>query len=53
MIDFRGRAVAAITIPLVRRLTGTSRVSLDETRGLLVETCDRISRQIGAGARRV
>ena len=50
VFDFRGRAVAAITIPFVRRLTGTSLVTLDETRGLLVDTCDRISRQIGAGA---
>ena len=50
VFDFRGRAIAAITIPFVRRLTGTSLVSLDDTRGLLFDTCDRISRQIGAGA---
>ncbi|MEY3308887.1 MAG: transcriptional regulator [Pseudomonadota bacterium] len=50
VFDFRGRAIAAITIPFVHRLTGTSVVSLDETRRLLLETCDRISRQIGAGA---
>ncbi len=50
IFDFRGRVVAAVTIPFIRRLTGTSVVPLEETRALLLETCDRISRQIGAGA---
>ncbi|RID91084.1 IclR family transcriptional regulator [Gemmobacter lutimaris] len=50
VLDFRGRVIAAVTIPFVQRLTGTSAVSLTETRGQLIEMCDRISRQIGAGA---
>ena len=49
VFDFRGRVVAAITIPFIHRLTGTSVVPMDEARELLLETCNRISRQIGAG----
>lgn len=50
IFDFRGRVVAAVTVPFIRRLTGTSVVPLEETRALLLETCARISHQIGAGA---
>ncbi len=48
--DITGRVVAAMTVPYVRRLSGTTVVPLDEARESLLEMADRISRQLGAGA---
>jgi DNA-binding IclR family transcriptional regulator len=49
--DFSGRAVGAVTIPFIRRLTGTSVVSATECREALVVLCADISRKLGAGVR--
>ncbi|SEK48116.1 IclR family transcriptional regulator [Pacificibacter marinus] len=49
--DFSGRAVGAITIPFIRRLSGTSIVSAEESREALILMCANISRKLGAGVR--
>lgn len=49
--DFSGKVIAAITIPFIRRLSGTSIVPKDECREALLEVTAQISRQLGAGAR--
>lgn len=48
--DISGRVVAAMTIPYVRRLSGTTVVPLEEARASLLVMADQISRQLGAGA---
>lgn len=48
--DISGNVVAAITVPYVRRLSGTAVVPLDEARASLLALTDRLSRQLGAGA---
>lgn len=48
--DISGRVVAAMTIPYVRRLSGTTVVPLDEARASLLALSDQLSRQLGAGA---
>jgi DNA-binding IclR family transcriptional regulator len=48
--DISGRVVAAATVPFVRRLSGTSIASVDESRAEVLEMAARISRQLGAGA---
>lgn len=50
VFDFRGKVIAAITVPFIQRLTGTSVVSQQESLTQLLEATARISRQIGAGA---
>jgi len=50
IFDFRGRVVAALTIPFVQRLARQQAVSLEEARHALVDTCTKISRQMGGGA---
>lgn len=50
VFDFSGDVVAAITIPFIRRLSGTSIVSVEECREELLAMCQRISRRLGAGA---
>lgn len=50
IFDFSGKVVAAVTIPFIRRLSGTSIVSVEQSRAELLEMCRLISRQIGAGA---
>ncbi|MEJ8475680.1 IclR family transcriptional regulator [Roseibium algae] len=46
--DFSGKVVAALTIPFVKRLSGTSIRSVDESREALLSVCRSISRQLGA-----
>lgn len=46
--DFSGKVIAALTIPFVKRLSGTSIKSADESRDALLEVCRSISRQLGA-----
>lgn len=48
--DLSGRVVAAVTIPFIRRLSGTSILPATECRAALIEMADAISRQLGAGA---
>lgn len=48
--DISGRVVAAMTVPYVRRLSGTTVVPLDEVRQELLDLAGQISRQLGAGA---
>ncbi len=48
--DLTGKVIAAVTIPFVRRLSGTSICSIDDSRVQLVEMVDAVSRQLGAGA---
>lgn len=49
--DLTGRVVAAATIPFIRRLSGTSVISADESRAALLDMAAAVSRQLGAGAR--
>lgn len=51
IFDMTGRVVAAVTIPFIRRLSGTSAVPADQSRGELLAMCADISRQLGAGAK--
>lgn len=51
VFDFSGQPVAAVTIPFVRRLSGTSIQSDEESRAALLDTCRDLSRRLGAGAR--
>nr|WP_281392991.1 IclR family transcriptional regulator C-terminal domain-containing protein [Roseibium litorale] len=46
--DFSGKVIAALTIPFIKRLSGTSIKSADECREALLEVCRSISRQLGA-----
>lgn len=48
--DMTGRVVAAITIPFVRRLSGTNTVSIDGAREELLAMSAMISKRLGAGA---
>lgn len=51
VFDFSGKVVAAVTIPFIRRLSGTSIMPAQACREALLEMCARISRELGAGAR--
>ena len=48
--DMTGRVIAAITIPFVRRLSGTNTVSIDGAREELLSMAALISQRLGAGA---
>ncbi|NVK33454.1 MAG: IclR family transcriptional regulator [Rhodobacteraceae bacterium] len=48
--DFSGQVVAAMTIPFVERLSGTSIKTIEESREALQNVCRSISRQLGATA---
>ncbi|MEN9408187.1 MAG: transcriptional regulator [Pseudomonadota bacterium] len=48
--DLTGRVVAAITIPFVRRLSGTNTVSIDGAREELLAMAVSVSQRLGAGA---
>lgn len=48
IFDFTGQPVATVTIPFIRRLSGTSIFPADYCREALVEVCDDISRRLGA-----
>jgi DNA-binding IclR family transcriptional regulator len=48
--DLTGRVVAAVTIPFVRRLSGTNTVSLDAAREEVLAMAATISTRLGAGA---
>ncbi len=48
--DMTGRVVAAVTIPFVRRLSGTNTVSLDAAREEVLAMAATISTRLGAGA---
>ncbi len=51
IFDFSGKVTAAVTIPFIHRLTGTSVATADECRERLVAMAADISRRLGAGAR--
>ncbi|WP_417260153.1 IclR family transcriptional regulator [Celeribacter sp.] len=51
VFDFSGQVVAAVTIPFIKRISGTSIFSARECRAALVAMAKDISRQLGAGAR--
>ena len=51
VFDFSGRPVAAVTIPFIRRLSGTSIVTAEEARAALCDMAAELSRRMGAGAR--
>ncbi|MCD1619978.1 IclR family transcriptional regulator [Salipiger marinus] len=51
VFDFSGRVAAAVTIPFITRLSGTSTVGPDASRQALVEMAADLSRRMGAGAR--
>lgn len=51
VFDFSGRVTAAITIPFIHRLTGTTIATAEECREALVLLAADISRRLGAGAR--
>lgn len=51
VFDISGRVTAAITIPFVLRLTGTTIASAEECRDKLITVAATISRRLGAGAR--
>lgn len=51
VFDLSGKVVAAVTIPFIQRLSGTSLLSVAESREALRDTCRSISRRLGAGAR--
>ena len=48
--DMTGRVVAAVTIPFIRRLSGTNTVSIDGAREGLLAMAAAISQRLGAGA---
>lgn len=48
--DMTGRVVAAITIPFIRRLSGTNTVSVDGAREELLVMAATVSKRLGAGA---
>ncbi|WP_430475181.1 IclR family transcriptional regulator [Thalassospira lucentensis] len=50
VFDFSGKVVAALTVPFIQRLSGTSVVSAELCRERLVEMSGDISRRLGAGA---
>ncbi|WP_428929429.1 IclR family transcriptional regulator [Marinibacterium sp. SX1] len=50
IFDFSGKVAAAITIPFIRRLTGTSYASEADCRAKLLALTNDISRRLGAGA---
>ncbi|WP_460275685.1 IclR family transcriptional regulator [Celeribacter sp. ULVN23_4] len=50
IFDFTGKVVGAITIPFIRRLSGTSIVTEEECRDRLIALGSDISRRLGAGA---
>lgn len=49
VFDYSGRVVAALTIPFVQRLSGTSIVPVDASRAALCDMAAEISRRLGAG----
>lgn len=49
VFDMSGTVVAAITIPFIQRLSGTSVMTAAESRVALLEVCAELSRQLGAG----
>ncbi|WP_226553853.1 IclR family transcriptional regulator [Celeribacter naphthalenivorans] len=51
IFDYRGNAVAAVTVPFVHRLGGRETMPVDEAREHLVATCRDLSRRMGAGAK--
>lgn len=53
VFDFTGQAVAAMTTPFIRRLTGDGLPHLTEARKALIETCAELSKKLGfmAGTR--
>ncbi|SPF81595.1 IclR family transcriptional regulator [Pseudoprimorskyibacter insulae] len=50
IFDFSGKVVAAVTIPFIRRLSGTSIAPVEDCRDELLAMCRDISRRLGAGA---
>jgi DNA-binding IclR family transcriptional regulator len=47
--DMSGNVVAAVTVPFIRRLSGTNTVTAPEARAALLAMAQGISRQLGAG----
>jgi DNA-binding IclR family transcriptional regulator len=50
VIDFTGQAVAAMTVPFIRRLRMGAHPKLAEARKALVESCKGLSQRLGAAA---
>lgn len=50
VFDNTGKAIAAVTTPFIRRLSGTETMPVTESREILVETCRELSRRMGVGA---
>ncbi len=50
IFDFSGKVVAALTVPFIQRLSGTSVASVEECRERLIAVTKDISRRLGAGA---
>ncbi|WP_114097503.1 IclR family transcriptional regulator [Thalassospira profundimaris] len=50
IFDFSGKVVAALTVPFIQRLSGTSVATVEECRERLIEVTTDISRRLGAGA---
>lgn len=48
--DLSGRVVAAVTIPFIRRLSGTNTVPIDGAREELLAMAAAVSQRLGAGA---
>lgn len=48
--DLTGRVVASVTIPFVRRLSGTNTVSIEGARDELLAMAAAVSQRLGAGA---
>ncbi|MEY4984062.1 MAG: transcriptional regulator [Pseudomonadota bacterium] len=48
--DLSGRVIASITIPFIRRLSGTNTVSIDGAREELLAMASAVSQRLGAGA---
>lgn len=46
--DYSGNVVAALTVPYVRRLSGSAHKSVAECREALLHVCQNLSRQLGA-----
>lgn len=49
VFDYTGKVIAAVTIPFITRLSGTETMDVTQTRERLVQTCQEMSRRMGAG----
>ena len=49
VFDHTGKAIAALTAPFIHRLSGMEGVPVDRAREMMVQTCQDLSRRLGAG----